>query len=672
MPIVNSNDLNEFRPHSNHSTYYKKKNKNYFSNKNVGQINRLIKTNSDNDHMEFTSTEGFDYSQPTTNQNNSNHTNQMKGSFNCLFNKSTKHFNTPKGNQVFNMNNINNVNNINMPSYKKSSFPVKVNNNMPFNSSNLFTNNNINYSNQSFKPVLGRHGQHSFSIEPWNYNYYLKDNINNRSISQINNKNLSNLMSVQSEELYIVENVDKLLKDQNGCRILQKKLDEKNSEFIYVFYERVKDKISDIINNQFGNYLIQKFVECCISTSIHLLENFIDKIKSALLSHSNDPYGSRVIQKTVEMLTNRTISQVKETYKNSQSKEEKKLNNNINDLKENLIESLNRKESKDTVKENTKEHLEVETINRKKSNVVEIVELKDDNPLELVSSNSNQNININNTVLNSEKIPNQNSNNNIVLNPIVVSSPINYPNKLNKMNSVNTNYYSSLNNNNPFSNTCSNKKASVKDTISNQNNNYKLNTFNITPDLNANNSMHLFDNNYNKPHNSAFNMVNTSHQGHYSLMNNNYYNNLQNSYMANNNFMGMNMNFFNNINNVNIPVKPAISISNSETNTTNITNQYDKKVKKLAETLTDFARQNIFSLIVDTNGNHVLQKIYILSIKNNLTSLHDDLIKQVVEISKLKQGASIIQKIIDNGNDNVRVRKEYIYMYCIYLYDLFN
>lgn len=131
--------------------------------------------------------------------------------------------------------------------------------------------------------------------------------MNNRSITQQNNKNLNSIINFQSEEKYIIDNVDKLLKDQNGCRILQKKLDEKSIEFMTLFYEKIKFNISSIINNQFGNYLMQKFIECSLAVDISFLNNLIDNIKGFLLGHSNDPYGSRVIQKLLDLMITKQI-----------------------------------------------------------------------------------------------------------------------------------------------------------------------------------------------------------------------------------------------------------------------------------------------------------------------------------------------------------------------------
>ena len=245
-------------------------------------INPKFNSNNKNTYSEnndFTTTQSFDFSQQTLSNNNYSNF-HYQGSSQNLFNKSNKF---PLFQQGYNYPNNSN---------KKYT--------APFNNSNILLNNNVNYSNAVYRNAVG---QNSFSIEAWQLNTrQIKENINNRSISQYGNKNLNSIMNFQSEEKYIIDNVDKLLTDQNGCRILQKKLDEKNKEFMLLFYEKIKFKLSSIINNQFGNYLMQKFIECCLMVDINYLVNLIDNIKGSLLIHSNDPYGSRVIQKLLDLI----------------------------------------------------------------------------------------------------------------------------------------------------------------------------------------------------------------------------------------------------------------------------------------------------------------------------------------------------------------------------------
>jgi hypothetical protein len=231
-------------------------------------------------YHEFASTQSFDFSERTTSGKNNTSNFHYQFSSQNLFNRSNK---VPSSHMYQNYNyNMNN---------KQFS--------TPFNNSNIHYSNVNNYSNLQYRPTIG---QNSFSIEPWQSKKHFKENVNNRSISQMNNMNLNCIMNYQSEEKYILDNIDKLLTDQNGCRILQKKLDEKNKEFMYLFFETIKNKLSFIINNQFGNYLMQKFIECSLLIDVSYLTSLISLIKNNLLEHANDPYGSRVIQKLLDLL----------------------------------------------------------------------------------------------------------------------------------------------------------------------------------------------------------------------------------------------------------------------------------------------------------------------------------------------------------------------------------
>ena len=481
----------------------------------------------------------------------------------CLFNRSNK-VNNAFNNKLF------------AQPVKKDSFPIKIKN-PPFynsgfsqynthhyqhNNSNYNTNTNMSNLN-SYNPImgiggsLGGFGQHSFSMEPWQFHQMQKmkgiinstnflnipsnsntnilnsnkkaniksnlgsinvnDNLQkemtlkeknndyifnkynkdynqyiNRNFDQINevkdlNRSLSeirgfNTINFQSEELYILENVDKLLKDQKGCRILQKKLEEMNTDFLNRFYDKIKFKVSEVINNQFGNFVIQKFLECCLCVEYNLLGSFINDIKTNFLIHSIDPYGSRAIQKLLELLTN-SYSKI---FLNK---------NNTNKIDFN---------AKETIKQNL-----------------------------FIKNNSQANL-----------------------------KTFNYA------GSFPNNYYSTNQINNSFSNRIS----------KNENDQYALTNSEVSI--------------------SSF----TAEK-------------------------------------VNIEVK-----------TLNITDV----ISEIIETFSEFCKHNIFNLIGDTNGNHVLQKIYLLSRKHNLMNLHEELLKNISEISKLKQGASVINRMIEISNDSLK------------------
>ena len=71
--------------------------------------------------------------------------------------------------------------------------------------------------------------------------------------------------------------------------------------------------------------------------------------------------------------------------------------------------------------------------------------------------------------------------------------------------------------------------------------------------------------------------------------------------------------------------------------------------------LKDFLHSNFNKLIFDINGNHVIQKSLLIFNKNNNQFLYDEIAKNIIEISKIKQGGCIILKAFDNSNEEQKV-----------------
>jgi Pumilio-family RNA binding repeat len=56
-------------------------------------------------------------------------------------------------------------------------------------------------------------------------------------------------------------------------------------------------------------------------------------------------------------------------------------------------------------------------------------------------------------------------------------------------------------------------------------------------------------------------------------------------------------------------------------------------------------------LILDQNGNHVIQKVLLVFPKSKNQFLFDEITKSCLEISKLRLGVCIIQKALEMSND---------------------
>jgi hypothetical protein len=106
---------------------------------------------------------------------------------------------------------------------------VDLSNQMPFK-----TQNEINCYNS----VMYSHDGNPYTNNP--YLAYSFCNANNKTnIAYMNNKIPINMRFPLNDEKAIIDNVMVLIKDQNGCRMLQRKFEERKADFLAKFYERV-------------------------------------------------------------------------------------------------------------------------------------------------------------------------------------------------------------------------------------------------------------------------------------------------------------------------------------------------------------------------------------------------------------------------------------------------
>ncbi|KAH7290752.1 hypothetical protein KP509_30G062000 [Ceratopteris richardii] len=90
-------------------------------------------------------------------------------------------------------------------------------------------------------------------------------------------------------------------KDQNGCRNLQRKLDEARPEDVEKIFHEIKDHVGHLMIDPFGNYLVQKLLDACSeSHCTSILEAVIKN--DDLISISLNSHGTRAVQKLIETL----------------------------------------------------------------------------------------------------------------------------------------------------------------------------------------------------------------------------------------------------------------------------------------------------------------------------------------------------------------------------------
>ena len=200
----------------------------------------------------------------------------------------------------FQINNSN-IGTININNELKSNQYENNNTNFPqnnfINTNNMNSKSNFFFFNNFNKSQLSMNSLHSLNSSNKNKPNAKKNQKN------FNGKNNPNKIKNYNEKLIL------MIKSQNGSKSIQKKIEEKNNEFTSKFYEQIKNNLFEIFNDQYGNYVIQKFVEHCdkkilsqMLKKLYYGGNIENNFKNYLLEISINPYGTRALQKLLDNL----------------------------------------------------------------------------------------------------------------------------------------------------------------------------------------------------------------------------------------------------------------------------------------------------------------------------------------------------------------------------------
>lgn len=92
-----------------------------------------------------------------------------------------------------------------------------------------------------------------------------------------------------------------LCKDQNGCRFLQKKLEEPDDEqHLQMILDEVQPYFVELMTEPFGNYLCQKLIEHCDDNQRNVL---VDTVAPDILRISLNMHGTRAVQRLIEFIS---------------------------------------------------------------------------------------------------------------------------------------------------------------------------------------------------------------------------------------------------------------------------------------------------------------------------------------------------------------------------------
>ena len=293
---TNNNDDND-NDNNNNNINISKKNINN-SNNNFNNNNLNINSNNNNNNFK-----NFYIQKNNSNQNLNSNSN--------AYNYYIHNYN-PKQQEQENLNiqdnyyeNVipqdkNYIYNQNIPQFIIPPNPIvnlNVNTNIP--------NQTINYypptmnTNQNFLNMLmiNQIQQQNNPQIVFSFNENENNNINQQKKKKKTNLNLkSNLSSIPLNEL--IKNCVSLSKEQNSCRWIQKKIEEQ-PEIVPKILNNLFQNIIEIINDSFGNYLIQKLFD--YMNKEQFLQ-FIALIQIDFYQICINSYGTRVIQKLIDYL----------------------------------------------------------------------------------------------------------------------------------------------------------------------------------------------------------------------------------------------------------------------------------------------------------------------------------------------------------------------------------
>ena len=203
---------------------------------------------------------------------------------------------------------------------EKDNFIEKKDNNniiKKISNSNNFNNsiNSLNILNGNVKLIIKNNNNNNNDLIPNINNNNININNNIQESNNNNNNNKNNPSSKQqqpftSKSKYSIMSFEEILKQlftiakkQTGCRYLQKLISNSSTEEDIVnkhfFPKLFPQKLLDLSNDLFGNYLIQKMIPYLNNDNLFSLTNLINKY---LIKLCLNPHGTRVVQVFVEQI----------------------------------------------------------------------------------------------------------------------------------------------------------------------------------------------------------------------------------------------------------------------------------------------------------------------------------------------------------------------------------
>ena len=219
-------------------------------------------------------------------------------------------------NKNINKNNYNQINYPNMNITQYNNVPTYYQNNVI--QQNYYINYNNYPSNENqINPYVKRTNYEKIeknkfsSLFENNENIKINNKLNKypKELFSKNKKSKKSKRLVPSEYINIPlstlsNNFFELGKDQGACRYLQKLLDENPKEVIHYFYYPLLQNILKLINDPFGNYLLQKMFK---PMSQDQIKEIINILSPNIYEIGCNSHGTRVLQALIEKLSNKSL-----------------------------------------------------------------------------------------------------------------------------------------------------------------------------------------------------------------------------------------------------------------------------------------------------------------------------------------------------------------------------
>ena len=186
--------------------------------------------------------------------------------------------------------------------YNNNNQGKNLNNKNKFNKGmNNHINNNIYFNSYPLQIKETNAKKRKSMIIPQEHILNIYNNILNEN--NIQNDALLRFQEANKKKYYVPH----YIKDKYLCKQMEEKLEMNKTNKLYInnFYQEIKPTLINIIEHQYGNYLIQKLVEILIfQENKELFKSLFLVIDPRLYKISIHIYGTRFFQKTLEKLEN--------------------------------------------------------------------------------------------------------------------------------------------------------------------------------------------------------------------------------------------------------------------------------------------------------------------------------------------------------------------------------